>query len=296
MKGIPEQIAQKIREIGNVFNPDVVKDVYKLYLPILRQISNDHIIVKKDIPYGQNERHLLDIHYLKKKSSFKPHPIVYLHGGGFTRGHKNALPDEPELIHGNIANFFTNNGFIGINATYRLAPENTWPSGAEDIAKIVSFLLENGNKLGLSTDKIFLFGQSAGASHVASYLFDNNVHNNNINNISAAILFSGAYDLSIINSDAVKEYYGDNKDLYEKRSSINYITRECCPLFIVNSEFDPPVFKLQGERLVSKLKDKGHFPMYKNLVGHNHLSQVIHLNTDDDSIGPELIKFLNNLV
>ena len=30
---------------------------------------------------------------------------------------KNALPDEPELIHGNIANYFVNNGFIGINAT-----------------------------------------------------------------------------------------------------------------------------------------------------------------------------------
>jgi len=154
-------------------------------------------------------------------------------------------------------------------------------------------LVENGENLGISPNQIFLFGQSAGASHVASYLFDKKFNHKNISNISGSILFSGAYDLSIMKSDAVAKYYGEDESLYPKMSSINFVSEECCPLFVVTSEFDPPVFKLQSERLIQKLIENEHKPSHKNLSNHNHLSQVIHLNTDDKSIGPDLIDFIN---
>jgi hypothetical protein len=38
-------------------------------------------------------------------------------------------------------------------------------------------------------------------------------------------------------------------------------------------------------------KDKVRSATVKN---HNHLSEVVHLNTGDDSIGPELVDFINS--
>ena len=41
-------------------------------------------------------------------------------------------------------------------------------------------------------------------------------------------------------------------------SSINFTEKKCCPLYIFTSEFDPPVFKEQGEKFYEKLKNDGH--------------------------------------
>ncbi len=288
------EIYKKIKTLGDTFNYEIAQEVYKIYIPILRAVSNENIEIERDISYGPHSRNLFDIHYLNKNLNHKKPAIVYLHGGGFTRGNKNVIKDEPDLIHGNIANFFAKNDLIGINATYRLAPENQWPSGAEDVQSLIVFLMQNSDKLGINPNKIFVFGQSAGASHVASYLFDKSFNNTEKDNIAGAILFSGAYDLDLIKTNAVEQYYGKNKNNYYMMSSINSISTFCCPLFVTTSEFDPPIFKTQSERLIQKLQENGHQPIFKILHNHNHISQVIHFNTQDNSITSELIKFIKD--
>ena len=62
MDGPPEHISSKLKAIGSVFNPEVVSAVYEMYLPLLRQAPKEGVEVIKDISYGPNERHLLDIH------------------------------------------------------------------------------------------------------------------------------------------------------------------------------------------------------------------------------------------
>ncbi|PPR76735.1 MAG: Acetyl esterase [Alphaproteobacteria bacterium MarineAlpha2_Bin1] len=291
----PEEISEKIRDIGNRFNPDVVREIYEIYTPLLRKINNDHISIIRNLSYGRHERNILDIHYLKDTNPKNMPVVIYLHGGGFTGGNKNALPDEPDLIHGNIVNYFVNNGLIGINATYRLAPEHKYPSGAEDVSKIIKFVIENSEKFGIASGKIFLFGQSAGASHVASYLFNDSSKITEFDRLAGCILFSGAYDLNLINSNAIEQYYGKNKDSYYKMSSVNFTKKNCCPIFICTSEFDPPIFKKQGEMFYEKLHKEGKIVKYKIIPGHNHISQVIHLNTNDNSIGPDLVNFIKDI-
>ena len=78
-------------------------------------------------------------------------------------------------------------------------------------------------------------------------------------------------------------------------SSINFTETICCPLYIFTSEYDPDSFKKQGEKFYLKLKKDGHSVKFKTIPGHNHLSQVIHLNTGDNSVGPDLINFINNV-
>lgn len=293
MKGPPDFVAKRIAEMGDNFNPDVVAKVYEIYRPLLQTAPKLETPALKDISYGPDDRHLLDLHRPDGTVTSAQPAVVYMHGGGFTRGHKNALNDEPDLIHGNIATFFARHGFVGINATYRLAPDYKWPTGGIDVGLLVEYLRDNAERYNIDQNAIFLFGQSAGATHVANYIFDKELHVVDGSGVAGAILFSGAYDLSLMPAGPVSEYYGDDKKMYRQMSAINYIHGCQVPIFLVTSEFDPPMFKVQADKLREALQHDGQSPEVRQLPNHNHLSQAIHLNTQDDSIGPELVKFID---
>ena len=61
-------------------------------------------------------------------------------------------------------------GLIGVTINYRLAPEFAWPSGVEDLTLVVAWLKTHIAEYGGDPDKIFLWGHSAGAAHVADYV------------------------------------------------------------------------------------------------------------------------------
>ena len=292
MATMPSHIYNRIKELGSNFNPGIVQEIYELYKPLLRNAPKSNIKIINNIFYGENERQCFDMFYSSKNEGKKLPAIIYIHGGGFTQGHKNAIPEEPDLIHGNIATFFARNNFIGINATYRLAPKYKWPSGKEDIKKIIEFIHINSEKYRIDKDSIFLFGQSAGASHVASYIFDEKINLDEYP-IAGSILFSGVYDLLSMPSGPVKEYYGEDSNNFFEMSSKNFVKFCKIPILLSTCEFDPPLFKDQANQLKKHLESFNKNYKFIQIPNHNHLSQVIHLNTEDSSISNDLIEFIN---
>jgi acetyl esterase/lipase len=61
-------------------------------------------------------------------------------------------------------------GLIGVTINYRLAPQYPWPSGVEDLTQVVAWLKDHIAEYGGDPARIFLWGHSAGAAHVADYL------------------------------------------------------------------------------------------------------------------------------
>ncbi|MDC0073710.1 alpha/beta hydrolase [Alphaproteobacteria bacterium] len=289
---MPSHIYNRIKELGSNFNPGIVQEIYELYKPLLRNAPKSNIKIINNIFYGENKRQCFDMFYSSKNEGKKLPAIIYIHGGGFTQGHKNAIPEEPDLIHGNIATFFARNNFIGINATYRLAPKYKWPSGKEDIKKIIEFIHINSEKYRIDKDSIFLFGQSAGASHVASYIFDEKINLDEYP-IAGSILFSGVYDLLSMPSGPVKEYYGEDSNNFFEMSSKNFVKFSEIPLLISTCEFDPQLFKDQAIQLKTILENLKKNYKFIQIPNHNHLSQVIHLNTEDTAVSNDLIYFIN---
>lgn len=293
MSGIPETIAAEIREMGNVFNPDVIARTFALYNPLIAKAPRDGISVTRDIAYGPDERHLLDIHVPEKKPDAPMPVVVYIHGGGFVRGFKNTDLDNLEGAYGNIADYFARHGMIGVNATYRLAPMHPWPAGAEDVGSMVAWLRDNVAGYGGDPDQIFLFGQSAGAVHAATYVFYPELHTVADSGVAGAALFSGVYNVERMPSGASKPYYGDDPSLYAARSPANQVGNSQVPLFIVIAEYDPAMMELQGIELLQRVAERdGHSPRFTRLKGHNHLSEALHLNTGEETIGPELLDFV----
>ena len=84
------------------------------------------------------------------------------------------------------------NGFVGVNITYRLAPQSPWPAGAEDRRRrrSMGFASKIGERGG-DPARIYLMGHSAGAVHVANYVSHPEFYKVKDGGLAGAIMVSG---------------------------------------------------------------------------------------------------------
>jgi acetyl esterase len=283
MSANPPEIGQKIREMGPKLNRKIVMGTNKLYGPLMKKMARDGVKITKNQSYGTHERHKLDIY--QSLNSSGPVPIVlFLHGGGFVRGDKKGFA--------NIGTYFARHGVLGITANYRLAPEVKWPAGAEDISGMIKWIKANGAKFGGNAKRVFLMGSSAGAGHLASYVFFE-AHQVKNDGVTGAILVSGpTYELTPGKRNHFP-YFGEDSAKYPAMSSIKNIDGRKIPLFIAYAELDMPPIQKQNMLLIDALykRDKM-LPTVKQLIGHNHISITRHFNTKDESLGPDLLEFI----
>jgi acetyl esterase/lipase/alpha-beta hydrolase superfamily lysophospholipase len=88
----------------------------------------------------------------------KPSPaLVFVHGGGWTIG---SIDDFDSSIR-RLAN---SSGLLVAAMDYRLAPENPFPAGLNDVIATVKWIKENGESIGIDPNRIALGGDSAGAN------------------------------------------------------------------------------------------------------------------------------------
>ena len=133
-------------------------DVASLYEPLLAAQSHAGVSLQPDQAYGRHERQRLDIYIGSQKNALPV--LVWLHGGGFIRGDKQHRE--------NIGYWGAREGFVTVLPNYRLAPQHTWPSGAEDVIAVWHWLREHAARIGGDPRRIVLAGESAGAAHVAA--------------------------------------------------------------------------------------------------------------------------------
>lgn len=265
------------------------------YDDLLAKAPKSGVKVTKDFAYGKHQRQKLDVYEMEGKNNL---PImVFFHGGGYTGGAR----DNSQYVHANVLTYFARHGFLGVNADFRLAPEFTWPSGGEDVAAVVRWLKENARAHGGDPKKIYLFGTSAGASHVAQYAFDRRFQPNDGPGLAGVILQSGRY---VLNSDpddpslqgGVQQYFGKDPALYPSRSIINHVNESNVPVMLLMTEFDQlNLAATTGEMFVALCKrDGGRCPRFIQLKYHNHGTEYHHFNTDDDYLGKEILEWISS--
>jgi triacylglycerol lipase len=291
-------VPAEIRKLGQKFNPDVLKATYALYKPYQERAPKDGIEITKDLAYGDDARHRLDV-YVPAKRPEKAPIVVYVHGGGYVAGERSPLPG---LIYDNVPTFFARHGMIGVNMTYRLAPQHKWPSGAADVGKAALWLRENAARFGGDPNRIFLMGQSAGATHVATWTFVPEVHGAEGPRIAGAMLLSGVYapqnpeyspERPAENSIA---YYGSDESKWPAMSPLNHVKAGHPLVFVAVTEFDPYGLAWPSAALVAALvKADKQMPWFVCLRDHNHVSTAMQINSEIDGLGPELLSFVRSV-
>ena len=288
---IPAEVAARIRALGNHFTAETMGETFKLYLPLLAKAPKDGVTVHRDHSYGPDERHQLDVFEPATRPASPAPIVIFVHGGGFVRGHKNHEA-APDLIYGNVGTDFARRGILCVNITYRLAPQHQWPAGGEDVGLAVKWTRQNAAQFGGDPDKVFLFGQSAGAAHVGTYVFHDDLHPVGGSGLAGAILLSGLYDPAK-SDEFTASYFGEDTSKFAERAAINHLGGLDVPIFVVMAEYDPPGLEKQSVELFAALcKRDRHCPRFTRVLGHNHVSTSLHLNTQDDSLGPEVIDFI----
>jgi len=283
-----EDVRRAIVALGHTLTPAMLDRTTALYAPLHDMTVPEDVEIVRDAAYGAHERQNIDV--FKPKAGAADTALLFVHGGGFIAGDKRK-PGSP--FYDNIGIWAARNGFLGATMTYRLAPSSPWPAGADDVAAAAQWLAANR---ALGIDKVILFGQSAGAAHVAAALA---LHEQKLTScgVTGAVLLSGVYDLTIGNPNAIsRAYYGQDASLYPARSSQAGLLAAKIPMLVGMAEYDPVHFQRQAIGLINALSGvRKVLPPLMQLLGHNHLSGVLHLGLPEDQLGLAIRQFAAGL-
>lgn len=243
----------------------------------------------RDQSYGPDPRHRLDVFSPGAPGAgLGARPVlVFVHGGGFVGGDKTR---PGAFFYDNIGQWAARSGLVGVNITYRLAPQHAFPAVVEDIATALAWVRANIASHGGDPARIVLMGQSAGAAHVGDYLAAHAA----APGVASAMLVSGVHDVaSYPASPTTAAYHGTDPVKLAQRSAIPGLTRLTIPLFLASAELEPRPFQEQVARLNAALCLAGRCPPYLHMAGHNHFSTVFAIGSTDQELTIPLLALAN---
>ena len=282
---VPGNIAEKVRAAGQVMDPTIGQ----LYAPMFPDAVRKEVTIQRDIAYGADPLQKLDVFTPDGAEGKKLPVLLFVHGGGFTRGDKHGAfyPD-------NITLWAAKNGMVGVNIDYRLAPKDPWPAGVKDLASAIAWTKANIARYGGDPKRIVLFGHSAGANHVADYAAHPEVRGAEASSVKGVIMLSPAY--STAPSARPNAYYGQDADLGSVSGQITRLTASPYPLFYGYAEFDPPPMKATATALIDGVcQTKSRCPKSVELKDSNHFSEGMAVGTSDQQLTGPLLQWIKAL-
>jgi dienelactone hydrolase len=282
---VPPDIAAGIRKIGPIVD---TPGTAKLYAPLFagQKEPYPNVMVTRDVAYGPDPLNKLDI-FTSGSGSGKT-VVIYVHGGGFERGEKRR-GDSP--FYDNIMLWITQQGMVGVNINYRLAPKDVWPAAHEDLAAVVRWLQQNIAQYGGAPDRLALWGQSAGASLIAGYLAHPQFHGPKGHGIKAAVMHSGFYE----NDRGASAYFGSNPKELAERSSTEGLKKVVIPLLMSHTGVDLPDAIREADAAHKALCDAGRCPVFAVFKDHSHMSQGFSVGTADTSVSGPVLQVLRQI-
>ena len=270
--------------------PAGIAPTYKALMPHL--IANQEAINKQysrreTQSYGDDPAQGLDVYYPHNSTSTTP-VLLFLYGGGFFMGSKRH-PQHPDLIYANLGAFFANKGFITVVADYRLSkgPGNPngkaqYPSGGEDTAGALAWITKNLGK----DREVFLMGNSAGAVHVMTFLFEPTLRESVEANVAGAVLVSPPCHQR--KADAGRKpvnaaYYGDDESV-DTKSPMGLMERNGpveVPMLSMVASLDEAGIIASWADFKESYAKKGGKCDEIILEGHNHISPIPALNSTE---------------
>lgn len=282
------RIALQIRVLGSKFDPEVLAATRAIYRPVvdLGEAADE----QADVVYGSHARHRLDVYH----PAHEPRAIVvFVHGGGFVAGDKNG----DGVFYRNVGRWLARQGFLAVLPNYRLAPADGWPAGARDVQAVLQWIDDKRESLDARNVPLVLWGQSAGASHVASWLFDVSARGGEAAQVDGLMLMSGFYSASAPLPPGPRAYFGEDISLYAQRSPLTHVRDVLTPVWLGVAELDPGWIAQQTYAMATALAVAvGSSPDFHLFRDHNHVSTVHSLGSPQKDCGDEMLRVLDAVI
>lgn len=284
---VPPDIAARLRAIGHVVD---TKETAALYAPFFADLSEPYpgVRMMRDVSYGPDPLNRLDVFAPQTTQPGGRTVVIYSHGGRFQGGDKQQPGTH---FYDNLMLFLSHHGMVGVNIDYRLAPKNHWPDAQQDLGSVIRWVKANIAQYGGDPNRIVLWGQSAGAGLVATYLSHPEFFGPGGPGVKGAIMHSGHYDQGAQGS----EYFGHDPKQLQERSAVQGMKKMNIPMLVSYTEMDIPGAKEEAEKLKTALCDSGHCPTFVYIKDHSHMSQVYSVGSPDTSVSGPVLQFLTSI-
>ncbi|MEX2483200.1 MAG: alpha/beta hydrolase [Brumimicrobium sp.] len=220
--------------------------------------KNSQAYTLEDIPYGLDERQIMDIYLPSNRNATSTKVFVLIHGGGWSSGSKNSFSSTLDNLKTTYPDYAV------INLNYRLGTPNDpgYPKQIEDIQRAITEIQKN--KYNVSNQYCF-YGISAGAhlSMLYSYAFDPNNEVKGVCNVVGPSDFTDTAYYNTFTESAITpalvgtETIAENPQLYEEVSPAKQITTNSSPTISFYGGQDTLVPPSQLDLLHDELNDKG---------------------------------------
>lgn len=283
---VPPDIVAQVRAGGQTLDPIASG---ALYAPLFADETYADLTVTRDIAYGEDPLQKLDVYEPAKAAAERLPVVVFIHGGGFTRGDKHG-PYYPD----NLTAWAARNGMIAVNVNYRLAPATVFPGAVQDFAAALRWVRANIAAHGGDPDRIVLSGHSAGANHVIDYLGHKELQGEEAKAIRGAILLSPNYASEMPAQPNV--YYGADADAQLVGTAAARLHASGVPVFLGYAQFDPEPMRSTAKNLIAVLcRSPETCPAVVELPDHNHYTEGDAVGTDDTSLTAPLLEWLRSV-
>ncbi len=282
----------------------------KLYTPLLALVSllaqAQAQDVKRDIPYGDAERQVLDIY---SAPGTKDRPVVFwIHGGGWETGDKSDVQIKPQV--------FVEKGFVFVSTNYRLLPAVEMETIVRDIAKSLRWVHDHIAQHGGDPNRILVMGHSAGAQLAALISIDDRylkAEGLSLSIIKGCVPVDGdTYDIPAIIEMAEtrsrvhhrplptfghRVKFGNDPAKHRDFSAVTHVAPNTgIPPFLILYVAEHPDNTAQAQRLATVLKDAGVKATAFGARETYHNKINADLGLDDDPATKALYAFLDEVL
>ena len=177
-----------------------------------------------------------------KDDGLKNKPVVvFIHGGGWTKGDKDAVTHQVFKV--------AQKGFVGVTISYRLMSEGSFPNCIEDVKEAIRFLKSKQGDFPIDVNRIGVWGYSAGA-HLALMIalspedtFDSNTYTNYDSKIKSVMAVSAPTDFvsRVQNKGTLtqfSDYQNTSIEFQKEVSPITYVNKNQIPVYLLHGTED----------------------------------------------------------
>lgn len=254
MKQLIQQVQENVIRAKNLYQEFRLYDFASYSMNYLT--PKDTFEKEEHLAYGLKARQRLDLY--RSKNAKKQRPlIVFVHGGSWQHGNKRDY-----LF---IGETFAREGYDVAVINYHLAPEHIFPAFVDDLAQAIHYLVQNQDKLNISTDNMILMGHSAGAFNVMSVVYSAQSQNFKYKNqIKAIVGLAGPYHFDYV-GDPLSEHAFDQKISYQQVMPYYFIEPNQIKHYLLVAEQDQVVERKNTLDLDIALRQKGN---------HSHIAVI----------------------
>jgi arylformamidase len=225
--------------------------------------------VKRDLPYGDQPRQVLDVHAPPGKNRNARPVVVWIHGGGWQVGDKSDVQQKPSA--------FVDRGFVFVSTNYRLLPNVDMATIVRDVALSIRWVHDHVAEHGGDPNRLLVMGHSAGAQLAALVCTDDRYLKEqglSLSIIKACVPVDGdTFDVPAIIETAEtrrrvhgqpqaryghREKFGGDPAKHRELSAVTHVARDRgIPPFFILYVAEHPDTTAQAQRLGAVLKDAG---------------------------------------